>query len=249
MKPQISTSHTITLGRRRVAYTVRISRTAKRRRIAVNGRGVEVILPSPAEEKQAADFLRRNQSWVLEQLAFMERMGSVRQPSPALKNGSILLRGTLAPIQIIQEESNRNFGFVEEQNGCVYIRLPKGKGINPRKALEAWLRRQARQAILDRLKERERELRRKPNRIYIRGQRTKWGGCSRRRNLSFNWRLIMAPPAVLDYIVVHELAHLIEPSHATKFWLIVRSHCPDFERHKAWLHDYADVLKAQLSDI
>jgi hypothetical protein len=68
-------------------------------------------------------------------------------------------------------------------------------------------------------------------------QRTRWGGCSSRQNLSFNWRLVMAPPAVLDYLAVHELAHLAEPNHSMKFWLIVRSHCPEFQRHKRWLRD------------
>jgi hypothetical protein len=52
----------------------------------------------------------------------------------------------------------------------------------------------------------------------------------------------MAPPAVLDYIVVHELAHLIESHHSTKFWLIVRSHCPGYARHKAWLRDHEEML-------
>ena len=55
--------------------------------------------------------------------------------------------------------------------------------------------------------------------------------------LIINWRLVMAPPAVLDYIVVHELAHLAEPYHSPKFWLIVQSHCPGYEEHRAWLRD------------
>ena len=65
-------------------------------------------------------------------------------------------------------------------------------------------------------------------RVYIMDQRTKWGGCSRRGNLSFNWRPVMAPPEVLDYIVVHELAHLTERNHSTRFWLIVRSYCLEY---------------------
>ena len=81
-----------------------------------------------------------------------------------------------------------------------------------------------------------------PGRLYVMGQRTKWGGCSRRRNLSFNWRLVMAPPEVLDYIVVHELVHLIEPYHSKKFWLIVRSRCPRFETYKRWLRENEDRL-------
>jgi predicted metal-dependent hydrolase len=82
----------------------------------------------------------------------------------------------------------------------------------------------------------------KPGRLYVMGQRTKWGNCSRLGNLSFNWRLVMTPPEVIDYIVVHELAHLIEPSHSQRFWLVVQSHCPQFERHKAWLRDNQERL-------
>jgi predicted metal-dependent hydrolase len=67
------------------------------------------------------------------------------------------------------------------------------------------------------------------------GQKTKWRGCSRRRNLSFNWRLVTAPPQVRDYIVVHELAHLVEPYHSIWFWLIVRSYCPEYEKWRRWL--------------
>ena len=74
-------------------------------------------------------------------------------------------------------------------------------------------------------------------RVYIMNQRTRWGGCSSRRNLSFTWRLVMAPPAVLDYLAVHELAHLAEPNHSMRFWLIVRSHCSDFQRHRRWLRE------------
>ena len=79
-------------------------------------------------------------------------------------------------------------------------------------------------------------------RVYVMGQKTKWGNCSSMGNLSFNWRLILAPPAVLDYVVVHELAHLAEPRHSKRFWLIVRSHCGDYERHRRWLRQQQQTL-------
>ena len=106
--------------------------------------------------------------------------------------------------------------------------------------------------IAEHLRVRGKEMRQRPGRVYVMGQRTKWGGCSRRRNLSFNWRLVMAAPEVLDYIVVHELAHLAEPHHSTKFWLLVRSYCPDYDRHRRWLRDnkgrLTDNARRTLSD-
>jgi YgjP-like, metallopeptidase domain len=65
------------------------------------------------------------------------------------------------------------------------------------------------------------------NRIYVMGQRTKWGNCSALRNLSFNWRLVMAPDFVLRYIATHEMVHLAVPNHSRKFWLTVQSLCPE----------------------
>lgn len=96
--------------------------------------------------------------------------------------------------------------------------------------------------LTERLRLRGKEMRQRPCRVFIMGQRTKWGGCSRLWNLSFNWRLVMAPPEVLDYIVVHELGHLAEPYHSTKFRLIVRSYCPNYDRHRRWLGEHEDLL-------
>jgi predicted metal-dependent hydrolase len=84
------------------------------------------------------------------------------------------------------------------------------------------------------------------NRMYLRSQRTKWGNCSPLRNLSFNGRLVMAPPSVLDYIVVHELAHLRESAHSARFWLVVQSYGPDCAMSRRWLTSHQDELLAGL---
>ena len=205
--------------------------------------GVEVLLPRDTDEERADSFLRENSDWVLDQLAFIERMGGVRAKSKK-KGHNVLLRGKEIAVEIVEENSDRRFGLVEVTDDGIRIRLPRGKDVDPWRTLEAWFRRQARQDILQRVEERRRQMPRTQfGRLYVMGQRTKWGGCSGRRNLSFNWRLLMAPPAVLDYIVVHELAHLLEPYHSTKFWLIVRSHCPRFEEHRAWLKDNEDRMR------
>jgi len=71
--------------------------------------------------------------------------------------------------------------------------------------------------------------------VQIRGQRTRWGSCSSRGTLSFNWRLALAPLEVLDYVVVHELCHLREPNHSSRFWRLVASRRPGWRRQRDWL--------------
>ena len=81
-------------------------------------------------------------------------------------------------------------------------------------------------------------------RIRIGGQRTLWGSCSRRGTLSFNWRLVLAPVAVLDYVVVHELCHLRVPNHSRQFWALVERHRPRWREQREWLRDYGPELLA-----
>ena len=75
------------------------------------------------------------------------------------------------------------------------------------------------------------------NRVFIKNQRTRWGSCSVQGNLNFNWRLALVPPDVVDYVVIHELAHLKEMNHSKRFWGHVSSWCPDYKAHRRWLRD------------
>lgn len=80
------------------------------------------------------------------------------------------------------------------------------------------------------------------NRITIRDQKTRWGSCSAKGNLNFNWRLVLAPVAVLDYVIIHELAHRREMNHSSRFWNIVGEAMPDYQTHRRWLRDHGDSL-------
>ena len=81
-------------------------------------------------------------------------------------------------------------------------------------------------------------------RIRIGDQRTLWGSCSPRGTLSFNWRLVLAPPEVLDYVVVHELCHLRVPNHSKRFWTLVERHRPHWRDQRRWLREYGPELLA-----
>ena len=84
------------------------------------------------------------------------------------------------------------------------------------------------------------------NRITIRTQRTRWGSCSSKGNLNFNRLLVLAPAAVLDYVVVHELCHLREMNHSPQFWSLVESILPDYKQRKKWLKENGNTLLSQL---
>ena len=83
------------------------------------------------------------------------------------------------------------------------------------------------------------------NQLHVSDLKYRWGSCTPQNNLNFNWRIIKAPAFVLDYLVVHELAHLLEPNHTRRFWTIVAVQIPRWEEAKAWLKQYGELLETE----
>ncbi len=80
--------------------------------------------------------------------------------------------------------------------------------------------------------------------LTLRDTRSRWGSCSAAGGLMFSWRLILAPPEILDYVAAHEVAHLAEMNHSPAFWRVVAGLCPDYARHRAWLRKHGQTLHA-----
>lgn len=109
-------------------------------------------------------------------------------------------------------------------------------------ALERWYRQKAKKHFLKRVPELAAQHGFAYCNISVRDARTRWGSCSAKKNLSFNWRLMKAPEEVIDYIILHELAHTVALDHSRKFWRLVASVCPAYEHAKAWLRRYGGSL-------
>ena len=126
------------------------------------------------------------------------------------------------------------------KDGRFQIKVPSNlKGENRREEIKRrlveWYKKEARTKYKERVERYRKKLGVTYNKIYIRDQKTRWGSCSNKGNLNFNWRLIMASPSILDYIVVHELAHLVHANHGDDFWKLVESVIPDYREKREWL--------------
>ncbi len=109
--------------------------------------------------------------------------------------------------------------------------------------LEEWYRKKAREIFAKRVECFLPYIGKKVNRIAIRGQHTRWGSCSSKGNLNFNWRLLLAPPEIIDYVVVHELCHLLHMNHSKDFWNSVENILPDYRQRKLWLTNWKCPIK------
>ena len=241
------TQQRIVLRGSRVDYDLVVSRAARHTRVRVGPGGVEVVQPAATSDEDVSAFLRRNQTWVLAQL---DRVASLRElRRPVRPSGKILYRGELTPVRVEFVDTKAHGNRVVLSEGEIVVRRGPETQTPAVRGLENWLRGQARSAIGDYLPAVTARIGEEPGRVYVMGQRTKWGNCSSRRNLSFNWRLILAPDFVLRYLVAHEIVHLVVPDHSAKFWLTVQSICPDMERAKQWLSRHHAELTVRLASV
>ena len=228
------THHHIQIDGRVVDYRVASSKTARRLRLRVGPNGVDVVQPTGRSNADVAIFLESNGVWVLDQLRRTARLRGLRQSSRR-RISEILFRGEPTQVRVEATETRARGNAVDASGGEIVLRRGANSQTPVARSLETWLRKQARTEIQRHLAIVTTRLRQSPRRVLVMDQRTKWGNCSARKNLSFNWRLILAPDFVLRYLVTHEAVHLAVPDHSAKFWLTVQSLCPETERAKQWL--------------
>jgi hypothetical protein len=241
-----STHHEIQLGGRRIDYQVVRSSAARKLRLRVGPNGVEVVQPEDRRIEDVSAFLDRNAAWILDQLRRVERLRAVRR-SQRQRVGEILFRGEPTRVRVVSTRTRARGNVVNFVAGEIVIRRGTVSQTPVAHSVENWLRKQARAEIEKHLAVVSVRLRQTPRRVYVMGQRTKWGNCSAKRNLSFNWRLILAPDFVLRYLVTHEAMHLVIPDHSAKFWLTLQSLCCETERAKQWLCAHQAQLTIDLN--
>ena len=141
----------------------------------------------------------------------------------------------------VRTERSRTRAHVSRRDCELRVKLGPENALQD--ALEAWYRRQARLEVAPRLDAAVAHAGRSYDTLQIRGQRTRWASCSTSGAMSFNWRLLLAPAEILDYVVEHEVAHLDVQDHSSRFWRLLASRCPAWREHEAWLRRHGHSLR------
>ena len=231
----------------RYDYAVRRSARARRARLTVSERGeVVVVLPRRAPLDEAARIVGDHGAWLDRHVARMRVERDRLMARPALGAGRILqVDGAPLVVWLLPDAAPARRGSVQLDDGRLLVR-PGAPGHDVAHTLEPWLRARARSRLSERVLVRAPELGVAPGRLSIRDQRSRWASASARGDLSFSWRLILAPPFVLDVVVVHELAHLRIRGHSCAFWSLVERHAPRTQEARRWLRDHAREVRAAL---
>ena len=203
--------------------TLRVSRTK---------RAVIVTLPMRCNLKQAGQFLTTNIDWV------RERLTDMPEPVPFADGGLIPLRGVPHRIVFVGRGRGIPVRLVQTADGEHDEIHVRGAPEHAPRRLRDWLIAEAKRDLTERSHFHANRLGLAVGRITIRDQISRWGSCSSTGNLSYSWRLILSPPAILDYVAAHEVAHLQEMNHGPQFWALVARTFPDLEEAKHWLQVY-----------
>jgi predicted metal-dependent hydrolase len=210
-------------------YTLRRSSRARRVRVSVESDGaVQVTLPPRAPARAADEAVRELRPWIERRRRALARAAAEVARTP----------GTVpyldAELVVVPQRARTR---VHRRGDALLVPEQRREA-----ALERWYRRAARAEIAPRLDAAVARAGTAYTQLTIRGQRTRWASCSSGGAMSFNWRLLLAPEAILDYVIEHEVCHLEVMDHSPRFWALLESRVPGWREHARWLSRYGSTL-------
>jgi predicted metal-dependent hydrolase len=227
-----------------IEYETVVSEDATEPRIDVDIRGVRVILP-PNSDETPEGLLCENADWVVKK---KEKYDEYRRRAPHrefVEGEEFPYLGDTHKVHVenVEEYKVHDGKIVLPQSE---VRIPED---GMEETLRDFYRKEAQDFFVRKVEEYADKIGVEYESVSVRNQRTRWGSCSAKKNLSFNWRLVMAPEDVAEYVVVHELAHLKEKNHTKTFWRIVREHMPDYKAKADWLEENSTELVFSEQDL
>ena len=231
-QPQPRGSNVLLVGGKEVVVRLFPNRHARRYILRLSADGsARVTVPRGGSRKAALDFAQRHVTWIEQQL---QKRHAQKNEIAGWRHGSeIFFRGQQVALAV-------GNGVVEFADQVLPIKEPPD---DLRPFIEQYLWRLARVELIPRTFELAGLHQLAVRRVTVRNQRSRWGSCSARGTISLNWRLIQTPELVVDYIVLHELMHLRELNHSSRFWRCVERVCPHYREAEVWLKQHGRILR------
>ncbi len=242
---------TVQIGRAAISYDLRRSATASERRIIVTPGHVEVIALTSDDDTDIGGFLDRKRQWLFNTVREMEVRAANRHSVPRFVTGSrIPYRGRKMRLTVRRSDAERM--QITYRNGFI-VDLPAWAGADTdplvARELKLWLKQQARREVMGAAKALGDRFNLRPRSVRVADFRSGWGSCGQDANVLINWHLIFAPRKVLEYVVAHELAHLVHRSHGEQFWRFLETIFPGYSSAKDWLDRHQSSLDSSFLDI
>jgi hypothetical protein len=227
-------------------YSIRRSQRATKTRIVVStGHKVEVVAPPQVPEQKLHQFVSEKQHWIV---SAMHKLACRQLPSPTPTiyhdGSSIKYLGVNYPLTIVPTTLKRaKISFVNGFIASIPESLaPTEHNDAIKTSLTCWMKHQARVKVEQLVTQHAKTRNLIPHSINIKTQKSRWGSCGIHNDININWLLVLAPPEVLEYVVVHELCHIRVRNHSPRFWQLVSEHLPDYQEPQLWLKQNGSQL-------
>lgn len=220
-----------------------IVRSPKRRKLTIGverDRRVVVHAPEGVSDEKIRQMVESKRQWIYEKTQHVQKYNLPQPPGKELVNGeSALYLGRQYQVEVVHN-SSEEIRF--EQRFLIPARLSDER----KKVLRHWYMDRAKEKILPRARKFANDLGVEFANARVVDNRYRWGSCTTKDNINFNWRLIKAPMYVVDYVIIHELAHLLEANHTPRFWNIVRAQSSNVDKAKRWLRENGQILEEDI---
>jgi predicted metal-dependent hydrolase len=219
---------------------VKKSKRAKKPSIIADIQGLQAIIPSNYEVKHLMQLVQQKSNWILKSSRYYERLRS-RFAQEHLKVNTICFLGNRYCLRIIKDRLS--FVVVSENLNMITFHVANKRMFKD--DIFKWYSNETAKIVTTRLPLIASKLDIRYNNFFIKRHKSKWGSCSMKRNLNFNALLSAAPSDVIDYVIIHELVHIIESNHSRQFWDRVRTADPLYEDHRKWLRTYGSLVSIE----
>ena len=236
----------IQFGNKHIAYEIIRGNRKKTVSIHVGIDAATVHAPKRITEGNIRMIMQKKAQWIIDRQERIKREGQLHPPKEFVSGESFLYLGRQYRLKVLRS-ANGCKNTCHLMNGRLQVEINNNfhgeetKAI-VEKTLVNWYKKHAENKIKDRLPHLALKLGKWPTLVQIKDQKRRWGSCSQTGVIRFNWKIIMTPVSVLDYLIVHELCHLFRPDHSAAFWEKVQTIIPDYRKKRDWLKDHTFII-------
>ncbi|WP_246637703.1 M48 family metallopeptidase [Crassaminicella profunda] len=197
---------------------------------------VTVRAPKGSKEEDVLKIVGAKEKWIRDKLSFFKGIDYTKMKKEYVNGEIFLYLGEEYPLKVIMDYSIKK-PVVKLEKETFYITTNTEDENMLKKAMKEWYRKKTLEEIMKRTAYFQKNFLLKPNKIKVKDQKKRWGSCSSKMNLNFNLRCIMMPRAIIDYLVVHEMCHMVHMNHSKAFWQLVGKIIPDYKERRMWLKE------------
>jgi predicted metal-dependent hydrolase len=222
--------------------TIRIdvcpSKRTKRLRLICGINGVRAIVPLDYRAQELESFVASKRDWILKTSNYY---GKLKDRCGGLEPHSIYFLGSKYRFYVVKDRHPST--VVSDTLKLITFHVTDMRRY--KQYMHEWYKQQTARIIADRLPALARRFNLQYNKASIKIQKSRWASCTKKRNLHFNLLLVAAPLEVIDYVIIHELMHLLEFDHSSQFWQLVKGADPDYKKHREWLTNHEPIIKVK----